>query len=347
MLLLIIILFWIKSLREYIVTKEIGGKKIFRFLHEKLPEIKNGDIFKLLRKGIVKVNNKLVESNYEIKENDKIIIYLNEEHFNKNKKSETNKFHSIKIDLSIIFEDKDIIVINKKRGVLTHPDKRDYKNSLLEQVKAYLFKKNEFDPSKSLFIPTPCHRLDRNTSGIIIFAKNHNTLKKINEYFKQNEADKRYLAIIYGKIDKDMMLVSKKMKNIENSKNIVSVEGFAIKNEIKEKKSYLKENYEDLVTIVKPISYNKNITYTEIELWTGKKHQIRVHLMMALHPLIGDQKYYTKESYLFSKNINIKSYFLHSYKLKIPDYDEFIAPIPFNNAKCKMQNAKWFYKFGV
>jgi len=124
------------------------------------------------------------------------------------------------------------------------------------------------------------------------------------------------------------MLVSKKIKDIENQKNIVCVEGFTIKKELKEKKSYLEENCEDLVTVVKPINYNKNITYAEIELWTGKKHQIRVHLMSAGHPIIGDQKYYTKESYLFSKNINIKSYFLHSYKLKIPDYGEFIAPLP-------------------
>ena len=326
-------------MREYIVTKEITGKKIFRFFHEKLPEIKNRDIFKLLRKGVIKVNNRTVKSNYEIKENDKIAIYLNEHHFDKNENSEINKnkFHSIKIDLSIIFEDKDIIVINKKRGILTHPDKRDYKNSLLEQIKAYLFKKNEFDPKSSLFIPTPCHRLDRNTSGVIIFAKNHNTLKKINGYFKQNKANKKYLAILYGKIDRDLMLVSKKIKDIENSKNIVNVEDFTIKKELKEKESYLKENYEELVTVVKPINYNKNITYSEIELWTGKKHQIRVHLMNAGHPLIGDQKYYTKESYIFSQDINIKSYFLHSYKLKIPDYDEFIAPIPkyFKETKIK------------
>ncbi len=324
-------------MREYTITKEAKGKKIFRFISEKLPSLKNGEIFKLLRKGVIKVNNRIVESNYEVAESDKVSVYLKEDHFKESQRvsfrESRNKFQSIKIDLDIIFEDSDIIVLNKERGLLTHSDGRDYKNSLVEKVKAYLFKKGEYNPKESLFTPAPCHRLDTNTSGIVIFAKNHETLKRINGYFKNNIAQKKYLTIVYGTVGSDLFLTSHRIKKddeseYESKKNMVGIENFKLENRVPDKKSYLENNPESLATVARVMSTNRKVTYLEIELWTGSKHQIRSHLMMASYPLVGDQKYFSKSSYFFSERLNINSYFLHAYKLKLPDYNEFTAQLP-------------------
>jgi 23S rRNA pseudouridine955/2504/2580 synthase len=191
-------------LKKILIDKKNEGKKLFRFIKLILPVLKNSDIFKIIRKKAVTVNNKREEPEYILKLNDCVEIYLKDHYFKK--ETDNKKFQSIKADLDIIYEDNDIIVVNKQRGIDTHASGKDYKNNLQEQVKAYLYSKGEYD-TKDYFTPAPCHRLDRNTTGIIIFAKNFSSLKRINELFKERKAEKIYLALVCGKIEKRVLLV--------------------------------------------------------------------------------------------------------------------------------------------
>ena len=192
-------------MKEFIVDEKSEGKKFFRFIKIILPGLKNTEIFKLIRKKIVLVNNKRQSSNYILGDKDIIQIFLADEHFDK--KGKSNKFYSINKDLDVIFEDTNLLVINKPAGLLIHPDKNEYKKNIYEITRAYLYAKNEYMPD-DIFTPTPCHRLDKNTSGLVLIAKNHSTLKNITKQFRERSVIKKYLAVVYGEIKNTALLTS-------------------------------------------------------------------------------------------------------------------------------------------
>jgi len=290
-----------------------------------MPELHNSEIFKMIRKEIIKVNGKKIDQNYVLAESDKISFFVAEHHFVKNEKQINVKFHSVNSKIDIVFEDENVLAVNKEAGTLIHPDKNEFRKALSEMVKAYLYKKGQYNP-KDFFTPSPCHRLDTNTSGIVVFAKNQKTLQAITEQFRQRETEKIYLALFYGKIINNVLLTSV-IDASENRENKVIVEDFKSNIEIPKKKEFLDNNPGLSATLVRPLKWNDNCTLAEIDLWTGKKHQIRTHLQANRTPLLGDNKYYTKNSMLFSQDLNIKNYFLHSFKLKLEGYDEWTAPI--------------------
>lgn len=310
-------------MKEFIIDEYNEGKNFFKFIKTVLPYLKNKEIFILIRKGVIKVNDKKADFNKKLIKNDKIKIFMNDKRF---KEKNEFKFSSIKTYFEIIFEDKEIIVINKSMGILVHPDKKRFKDTLSEMVKAYLYKKGEYHPNK-YFSPSPCHRLDTNTSGIIVFAKNHNALKKVNTLFKNKETTKIYRAIVYGKIT-DNILITSLIDSSENKENMVRVSDLKVYNIIPDKDKFLQQNQSISVTKVTPIKYESQYSLVDIELWTGKKHQIRAHLAASEHPLLGDSKYFTKASLSVSQLFGIKNYFLHAYKLVLKDYGVWEAKFP-------------------
>ena len=186
-------------MKEYKIDNKTSGQTLFRFIKNILPGLINRDIFKLMRKKIITVNDKKQSSSYILNNNDKINIYLNEDHFKS--KGKKVKFHSVNKKPDIIFENDDLLVINKPKGLLTHPDKKEYKNNVYELTRAYLYSKGEYDP-KDLFSPTPCHRLDKNTSGLVVIAKNHTALRDITKKLRERKTVKIYKAIVSGEIKK-------------------------------------------------------------------------------------------------------------------------------------------------
>ncbi|HOJ63749.1 MAG TPA: RluA family pseudouridine synthase [Spirochaetota bacterium] len=310
-------------MKEFIIDQYNEGKNLFRFVKSVLPHLKNREIFKLIRKEVIKVNDKKTDFNQKLNRNDKVKIFMNEKNF---KKQKDNKFSSIKTNFEIIFEDKDIIVINKEMGILVHPDKKEFKNTLSEMVKAYLYKKGEYKPN-NFFNPAPCHRLDTNTSGIIVFAKNHNALKKVNLLFKERETIKLYRTIVYGKITTPILITSM-IDTTENEENMVKVLDLKVYNIIPDKEKFLSENKFISATKMIPIKYESQYSLVDVELWTGKKHQIRAHLAAANHPILGDNKYFTKAGLSVSQLLGLKNYFLHAYKLILKGYGEWNAKFP-------------------
>jgi 23S rRNA pseudouridine955/2504/2580 synthase len=312
-------------MRQFIIDKYNSGKKTFRFIQSILPGLTNTEIFKLLRKDVIKVNDKNTDSNYELKENDKVYIYLADFHFEKKGKGINNKFHSVDSNIDVVFEDQDVLVVNKPAGLLIHPDKKEFKTALSEMVKAYLYRKGEYNP-ESYFSPSPCHRLDSNTSGLVVFAKNQKSLRNITEQFRERSTSKIYLGIFYGKIANKVLFTSY-IDAEENKENKVTVSDFKTFMVIPAREEFLEKNRTLSATLINPIKWTGNCTYSEIELWTGKKHQIRAHLQSSGNPLLGDNKYSTNPAMSLSQMFNIKKYFLHGYKLKLLHYDEWKAPL--------------------
>jgi 23S rRNA pseudouridine955/2504/2580 synthase len=308
-------------LQEIIIDEKNESKKLFRFIKSLLPGLKNNEIFKLLRKKIITINNKKAAHDYLLQNGDVIKVFLKDNHFNI--KGKKNKFSSVNKKIDVIFEDENILVVNKKSGLLSHPDNNNYKDNLYERVRSYLYSKDEYDP-KNPFSPALCNRLDRNTSGLLIIAKNHLSLQKITTQFRERKALKKYLLIVTGCI-KNRILIKSIINAIKDKVEVINPEYIK---KIPDKLAFLNKNPEFSASLIKPLKYNENYSLIEVDLWTGKKHQIRAHLNAFGHPLIGDKKYFSKLSLKNSADLQIKQFFLHSYKLKIENYPEFTADPP-------------------
>ena len=279
----------------------------------------------MLRKKTIVVNAKKSPAEYILKEGDCVSFFLHEKHFPDSSNSK-EKFQNVNMKLDIVFENSSLIVLNKKAGILVHPDHKNYKNTLLEGIKAYLYRKGEYHPG-DIFSPALCNRLDMNTSGLISVAKTHETLKKVTAEFKNRTTIKKYIGLAYGKIKKPY-LISSIIDASENGQNKVTVNDLKLLEKIPEKIPFLEKNTKLSATFIKPLQYNEQITLLGIELWTGKKHQIRAQLAAAGHPLAGDKKYFTSASNKFSLNNHFKNYLLHSRCLKLDNYAEWQADPP-------------------
>lgn len=281
-------------LREIIVGENEEKQRLDRFLLKYFDNSTRTNVYKLLRKKVIKVNGKKQKENYFLQKNDKIEIFLSEESIDKLIKKTTQKF-VVKTNLDIVYEDDEILIVNKPKGLLTHPDKKEYKKTLSTRVQSYLR-----DLQTSTFKPSSINRLDQNTSGLVIFCKTYDALKRYNEMMRKREIKKYYLCIVYGKISKSGKIKGYLTKDTQ--KNIVEIR----ENNYNNKGQFIHTKY-------KPLNYYGDFTLLEVEILTGRTHQIRASLSKINHPIIGDTKY-------GGKKINgITTQVLHAYKLVIGD----------------------------
>ena len=262
-------------MKELIVTKKYNNKKLDKFLKDNLQNLSNNLFYKTLRKKDIKINGKRVSENVTVFENDKIQVYI----------SDTLLEGSVNLD--IIYEDKNILLINKPINIEVTG-----KNSLTDVVHR-LYKSQEF-------LPMPCHRLDRNTSGLILFAKNQTALDILLDKFKHHEIEKHYLALVYGVPKKKSERLTPYLFK-DTSKSLVYISDVP-------KKGYLK-----IITSYSLIESINNTSLLDVEIETGRTHQIRAHLSYIGLPIIGDGKYGINE---INKKFKAKTQKLVSYKLK-------------------------------
>ena len=263
-------------MKEIIVNKKYHEKKLNKVILEELPNINYPTFCKLLRKKDIKVNGKRINKDIFVYENDKIDIYLPKE------------LQDIKINLDKVYEDENILVINKPANIEVTGS-----NSLTEIInKQY---------TNCEFRPQPCHRIDRNTTGLVMFAKNEEALRILLEKFKNHEIEKHYLALVYG-------IPNKKEERLE---------AYLFKDQ-KKSQVYIsdtfKKGYQKIITRYTVLEKRKNNTaLLDVEIETGRTHQIRAHLSHIGYPIIGDGKYGKNE---INKQFGKKYQMLCSYKLK-------------------------------
>lgn len=308
-------------MKTYIIDEKSKGKKLFRFIKGILPGLKNSEIFKLIRKKVVTVNGKKTNPEYLPASGDRVEIYLKDEHFET--KGKKRKFISVKNDLDVVYEDNTLLVVNKPLGVLSHPDKADYKNNIYEMARSYLYNKGEFEPETG-FSPALCNRLDRNTTGLIVIAKTHTALKTVTAQFRERDVVKIYRTLVYGEVASTLLITSM----IDASGMISAVSKLKTHATIPDKAIFFEQSPALSATLVTPLAVCGRASYVEVNLWTGKKHQIRAHLKAAGYPLLGDHKYFTRPSTELSRKLKLSGYYLHAFQLKLKDSLLWEAPLP-------------------
>lgn len=274
-------------MRTITINANDADTRLDKFL-TKYMNIPSGALYKGLRKNCVRINNRHVKNgDYRLCENDVLTLYFKDEFF----KNET-EFIPIQSKLDIVYEDENILLINKEEGTVVHADDRGTQNTLIERIKSYLYEKGEYNPkTEHSFSPALCNRLDRNTGGIIIAAKNAAALRIINEKIKNREIKKFYLCIVEGHPKKEDELTA----YLTREEKIVSVS------------DTISQNAKQVRLKYKIIAENKSSSLAEVELLTGRTHQIRAQLAYIGHPLAGDVKYGAKKTK--------GGYSLYSYKL--------------------------------
>lgn len=292
-------------MKKLTVGKNDAGQRLDKFLFKYFKSIPASLVYKGIRKKRIKVNGKRCEQNYMLCEGDVLELYINDEFFDEAPRE--NEFMDLKPQLNIVYEDENIMLVDKRPGVLCHEDDSESKNTLINHIKAYLYQKKEYDPqNENSFAPALCNRIDRNTGGIVIAAKNAVTLRIINEKIKLREIEKFYLCLVKGKLrEKKATLKDYLVKNEDQNRVYIHPKPVKDAKTIITKYRVLKEG--ELTSLV------------EVELLTGRTHQIRAHMASIGHPLAGDGKYGTNE---FNKKVNMKYQALYSYKLKFAFSDE-------------------------
>ena len=260
-------------MKEFIIDKNNDGVRLNKFMQKVMPSVKMGEIYKALRKKKVRVNGKHKDAELRLLENDVVSIYMNDEFF----ESDAPDFPwlTAKTDIDIVYEDKNIIILNKPSGLVS----QDEGDSLESRMRAYLYKNGEIDlDAVPLFIPSLCHRIDRNTSGLVIGAKNALYLREINERIKKREIRKFYLL---------------KTERTPNPPSGI-IEGYLKKDE-KNRKMVFADDGTYCKTAYKTLKSGEP-ALVEAELFTGRTHQIRAGFSRLNAPLVGDVKYGAKKT---------------------------------------------------
>lgn len=294
---------------SFIIKKEEEGQTLEKFVKKALSEAPLSFIYKLFRKKDVKVNGHWKDKKYSISSGEEISIYITDSQLEEFKRQVESK-QVEDISKWIIYEDENILLVNKPRGVLVQKNSED-SNALDEMVISYLINKGEYDPNKNLgYKPAPAHRLDRNTAGIVVFGKNIATLRYLSEALNDKSViSKRYLALVKGEINKDGEINAPLLKNSKSQRVSVSNEG------------------KPSITRYKVVETFKGYTLLEVELLTGRTHQIRVHMAYINHPVVGDSKY---GDYELNKEIEskygFKNQFLEAHQL---DFHKLNNPLKY------------------
>lgn len=285
---------------EITIQKNDAGQRADRFLSKAYPNLKSPLVCKLMRKKRIKLNGARVEPNVILKEGDVFRFYLSEELLAKEPIKRESDFRNISAEINVIYEDENILLIDKPAGLVVHEDNDNSVDTLINRVLSYLYNKGEFDPEReNSFTPALVNRIDRNTSGIVIAAKNAESLRILNQKVRDREIQKLYLCAVCGIPELKSAILTAYLKKLPDENKVLISDT-------------PKPDHLTIKTKYRVLESRGGLSLVEADLLTGRTHQIRAHFAHIGHALLGDGKYGDNA---FNKRYGAKTQALCSYKL--------------------------------
>lgn len=313
-------------MRSFIISENDSGQRLDKFITKAVPNLPQALMYKYIRLKRIKVNGGRSQISFRLSVGDKVDMYINDEFFTE--KSKKHEFDSASRNIDIVYEDQNIVLLNKREGLLVHADGKEFRDTLILRLQRYLFENGEYDPeTENSFAPALVNRIDRNTCGIVIAAKNAEALRILNSKLKDREITKKYMCLVHGVLrPKSGILTGYLEKNEEQNRVYIHETS--------------REGSRSIRTGYTVISEKGNMSLLEIDLLTGRTHQIRAHMASIGHPLIGDGKY--------GKNASDKKQgFIHqalcSYKVSF-DFRTPSGILEYLNGKSFQLDDIWFVK---
>ena len=316
-------------MKEFTIRKNDAGQRLDKFLAKAVKGLPMSLMYKYIRTKKIKVNRARTEQKYILQEGDIVQLFIKDEFFDSPERDDS-ALGAITPKLTVVYEDDNIILLNKRPGVLVHEDDEGRDNTLVMHLKAYLYQKGEYDPeSEQSFAPALCNRIDRNTGGIVIGAKNAEALRVMNEKIKNDEISKFYYCVVHGKMPKKADTLT----------------GFLLKDSDKNQVKIFDKQVrgsKNIITKYKVVAEKNGMSLLEVELVTGRTHQIRAHLSYIGHPLVGDGKYGINKD---DRARGYKYQALYAYRLRF-DFDDETGALGYLKGK-EVKLARddvWFLK---
>ncbi len=295
-------------MKEFCISKSDAAGRMDKFCHRILKEAPTSFVYKMIRKKNITLNGKKAQGSEILKEGDVIRFFLSDETFERFSAS-----GGAQIDLTIgeevigkylrtVYEDQDVLIVNKPSGILSQRSRPD-DLSMNEICLSYLAQKGEWDPDDAVsYRPSVCNRLDRNTSGLLIFAKTLPAARAVSSGLRDRSIHKYYACIVKGVITECEELNGYLVKNEATNTVYLTDEG--------------EPGASPIRTYIEPVKNNGSLTLLKVLLITGRTHQIRLHLSSIGHPILGDPKYGDTE---LNRQYHLSFQLLHAYRMEMPD----------------------------
>ena len=288
-------------MREYVIDQRNSGMRLSRFVEKTAPSLPRSGMYKAFRTRRIKLNGKRCRPDDRLAEGDTVQLWIDESSF---KGAALPDFMRASSQLDVIYEDNRVAVLFKPKGLQSHPSAGEYSDNLVARFLRHLYERGEYDPSSGGSSPALCNRLDRNTEGLVLAGKDHESVSELNKLIRNGLIRKSYLAVTVSRPPKDGIYEAYLLK--DEKKNMVRVRPDAA------------DGWQKIVTEFRTLSDNGNLWLVECVLHTGRTHQIRAHLSFLGSSILGDTKYGNEES---NRKYTAKRQYLTAYSLEIPKTD--------------------------